>query len=48
MTIAESTELRIEELCNKRGLNFCRLATIAGVPYINIKSIVYNQSKIRA
>lgn len=45
MTIVEPTKLRIEELCNERGLNFCRLATNSGVPYTTIKSIVYNQSK---
>ena len=45
MTIVEATKLRIEELCNERGLNFCRLATISGVPYTTVKSIVYNQSK---
>ena len=43
MTIVEATKLRIEELCNERGLNFCRLATISGVPYTTVKSIVYNQ-----
>lgn len=45
MTIVETTKLRIEELCNERGLNFCRLATISGVPYTTVKSIIYNQSK---
>lgn len=35
MTIVEATKLRIEELCNERGLNFCRLATISGVPLYN-------------
>ena len=39
MTIVEATKLRIEELCNERGLNFCRLATISGVPYTTVKSI---------
>lgn len=45
MNIVEATKLRIEELCNERGLNFCRLATISGVPYTTVKSIIYNQSK---
>lgn len=45
MTIVEATKQRIEELCNERGLNFCRLATISGVPYTTVKSIIYNQSK---
>lgn len=45
MTIGEATKLRIEELCNERGLNFCQLATISGVPYTTVKSIIYSQSK---
>lgn len=45
MIIVEATKLRIEELCNKRSLNFCRLATIFSVWYTTVKSIVYNQSK---
>lgn len=32
MTIVEATKQRIEELCNERGLNFCRLATILVFP----------------
>jgi transcriptional regulator with XRE-family HTH domain len=26
-------------------MNFCRLATISGIPYTTIKSIIYGQSK---
>lgn len=45
MTVAEATKKRIEELCNERGMNFCRLATISGIPYTTVKSIIYQQSK---
>lgn len=45
MKIAEATKARIEELCNERNINFCQLATIAGIPYTTIKSIIYKQSK---
>lgn len=45
MTVSEATKLRIEELCNERGINFCRLATVCGIPYTTVKSIIYNQSK---
>ena len=43
MDIAQATKERIEELCEK--INFCRLATISGIPYTTIKSIIYGQSK---
>lgn len=45
LNIAEATKLRIEELCAEQNINFCRLATISGIPYTTIKSIIYNQSK---
>lgn len=45
MTISEAVKMRIEELCNQEGINFCHLATISGIPYTTIKSIIYNQSK---
>ena len=45
MTVAEATKLRIEELCSDRNINFCQLATISGIPYTTVKSIIYNQSK---
>lgn len=44
MNITQATKERIEELANKKGINFCRLATISGIPYTTIKSIIYNQS----
>ncbi len=45
MNIAEATKARIEELCASRNINFCQLATISGIPYTTIKSIIYNHSK---
>lgn len=45
MTVSEATKLRIEELCNEKGINFCRLATVSGIPYTTVKSIIYSQSK---
>lgn len=46
MNISEATKSRIEELCAERNINFCQLATISGIPYTTVKSIIYNQSKI--
>lgn len=45
MNIAEATRARIEELCNEKGINFCQLATVSGIPYTTVKSIIYQQSK---
>ena len=45
VNIAEATKARIEELCNENNLNFCQLATISGIPYTTIKSIIYSQSR---
>ena len=45
MNIAEAVKKRIEELCDERNLNFCKLANISGVPYTTVKSIIYGQSK---
>lgn len=45
MTVSEATKLRIEELCNEKGINFCRLATVSGIPYTTVKSIIYSHSK---
>ena len=45
MTIAEATRARIEELCNEKCINFCQLATVSGIPYTTVKSIIYQQSK---
>ena len=45
MNITEAVKKRFEELCYKRNINFCKLASISGVPYTTVKSIFYNQSK---
>lgn len=45
MDITEAVKKRFGELCNERGISFCKLATISGVPYTTVKSILYNQSK---
>ena len=45
MNITEAVKKRFEELCYKQGINFCKLASISGVPYTTVKSILYNQSK---
>ena len=45
MNIVEAVKKRIEELCDERNLNFCKLANISGVPYTTVKSIIYGQSK---
>ncbi|MBQ9965530.1 MAG: helix-turn-helix transcriptional regulator [Clostridia bacterium] len=45
MNITEAVKRRFEELCYKRGINFCKLASLSGVPYTTVKSILYNQSK---
>ncbi len=45
MNITQAVKLRFEELCNQRNLNYCKLATISGVPYTTVKSIFYGQSK---
>ena len=45
MNIAEAVKKRIEELCDERNLNFCKLANISGVPYTTVKSIIYGQIK---
>ena len=44
MNITEATKERIEQLANEKGINFCKLATISGIPYTTIKSIIYSQS----
>ena len=44
MNITQATKERIEQLANEKGINFCKLATISGIPYTTIKSIIYNQS----
>lgn len=45
MNITEAVKIRFEELCFKKNINFCKLATLSGVPYTTVKSIFYNQSK---
>ena len=45
MRITEAVKRRFEELCYERDLNFCKLASISGVSYTTVKSILYGQSK---
>ena len=45
MNITEAVKRRFDELCFERNLNFCKLASISGVPYTTVKSLFYNQSK---
>ncbi len=45
MNITEAVKKRFEELCFKNDINFCKLASLSGVPYTTVKSIFYNQSK---
>lgn len=44
MNIVQATKQRIEQLANEKSINFCKLATVSGIPYTTIKSIIYNQS----
>ena len=45
MNITQAVKKRFEELCYKKGISFCRLASLSGVPYTTVKSIFYNQSQ---
>ena len=45
MNITEAVKKRFEELCYKKDINYCKLASLSGVPYTTVKSIFYNQSK---
>lgn len=45
MNITQAVKKRFEELCFDRGISFCRLAALSGVPYTTVKSIFYDQSK---
>ena len=45
MNVTEAVRKRFDELCYEKGLNYCRLATISGVPYTTVKSIFCNQSQ---
>ena len=45
MNITEAVKKRFDELCYQKGLNYCRLSSISGVPYTTVKSIFYDKSK---
>ncbi len=45
MNITQATKKRFEELCTQKGITFCRLASLSGVPYTTVKSILYDHSK---
>ena len=45
MNITQAVKKRFEELCFEKDLNFCKLASLSGVPYTTVKSIFYDQSK---
>lgn len=45
MQITDAVKKRFEDLCYEKNLNFCKLASISGVPYTTVKSIFYGQSK---
>lgn len=45
MNIAEDVKERFAELCDKKNISLCKLATLSDVPYTTVKSIFYNQSK---
>ena len=45
MTVVDATKKRLEELCFQKGITYCKLATLSGVPHTTVKSIFYNQSK---
>ena len=45
MNTTEAVKKRFDELCFQKDINYCRLASISGVPYTTVKSIFYNQSK---
>ena len=45
MNITDAVKKRFEELCYQKNINFCKLATLSGVPYTTVKSIFYGQSK---
>ena len=45
MNITEAVKKRFDELCYKQGLNYCKLASISGVPYTTVKSIFYNLNR---
>lgn len=45
MNITDAVRMRFEDLCNQKGINFCKLAGISGVPYTTVKSVMYGQSR---
>ncbi len=45
MNITEDVKERFAELCDKKNISLCKLATLSDVPYTTVKSIFYNQSK---
>ncbi|MBQ7045423.1 MAG: helix-turn-helix transcriptional regulator [Clostridia bacterium] len=45
MNITEAVKKRFDQLCYEKGINYCKLASISGVPYTTVKSIFYNKSK---
>ena len=45
MNITQAVKKRFEQLCYEKDLNFCRLASLSGVPYTTVKSILYGQSQ---
>lgn len=44
MNITQAVKKRFEELCFEKDINYCRLASLSGVPYTTVKSIFYGQS----
>ena len=45
MNITQAVKRRFEQLCYERDMNFCQLASVSGVPYTTVKSILYGQSQ---
>ena len=45
LNMVEATKQRILELCYERNITPCKLATLSGIPYTTVKSIIYNQSR---
>ncbi len=45
MNITDAVKKRLGELCYQKDLNFCKLASVSGVPYTTVKSLMYDQSK---
>ena len=45
MSIEDALKLRIEELCEEKGLTINALAAMAGMPRSTLKNIMYGTSK---